>query len=94
MQAFLARERAVGLREDSVGLPCIRSDVDIFAVASALQDRGWVPNAFHNPDCIHVRLTPAHEAVIKEFVEDIRLSVADARAGKKADGLTGVYATQ
>lgn len=56
-------------------------EMDIFAVAAGLQARGWLPNTFYRPDSLHLRLTPAHEPAMAEFIEDLGRVIDDVRAG-------------
>lgn len=63
------------------------NEIDIFAVAAGVQERGWAPNTFHRPDSLHVRLTPAHEPMIPAFIADLGASIAEVRAGVVRGGL-------
>ena len=68
--------------------------LNIFAVAAGLEERGWLPNTFRGPDCIHLRLTPAHEPVAPHFLADLAAAVNDAKGGKHAGaGVTRSYST-
>jgi sphinganine-1-phosphate aldolase len=69
-------------------------DFDMTTVGAELQRRGWVPNVYHNPDCLHLRLTPAHKAVIPEFASDLADAADFARKGGRAKIRTGAYATR
>jgi glutamate/tyrosine decarboxylase-like PLP-dependent enzyme len=55
--------------------------VDINAVAHHLGDRGWFVVGMQSPPGIHMgMLSPAHAAVVDEYLADLRLAVAAARA--------------
>jgi sphinganine-1-phosphate aldolase len=67
-------------------------EFDTAAIYSGLKNRGWSPNLFEGPRSIHLRLTPAHEAVAEAFVRDLRESVDDVRRGiQKATHQGGMY---
>jgi sphinganine-1-phosphate aldolase len=56
----------------------LRSDsVDLYAVADAMDDRGWHLNRNTDPRGIHLMLSPAHAAVLDELLGDLAAAVAD-----------------
>ncbi len=68
-------------------------ELDIRAVAGALQARGWLPNVWEGPPSVHVRIQPSHVALAEEFVEDVRGAVEEVRSGQVATAeRTGMYA--
>ena len=60
--------------------------LDIMAVADAMDDRGWFSTRLGKPPSIHCRLTPAHEPVAAQYVEDLAASVEEVRKGRVASG--------
>jgi glutamate/tyrosine decarboxylase-like PLP-dependent enzyme len=55
----------------------LRSDsVDLYAVADAMDDRGWHLNRNTDPRGIHLMLSPAHAAVLDELLGDLADAVA------------------
>jgi len=55
----------------------MRSDtIDLYAVGDVLDDRGWNLNRNTDPRGLHVMLSPAHGAVVDEFLADLADAVA------------------
>lgn len=65
--------------------------VDIFAVAKAMQARGWVPGLTRNPKGIHAMLSMLHEPARAAYLADLTASLDEARAGADAGGVTAQY---
>ena len=86
-------EDLVLLGDPELSIVAFGSDtVDVFSIAKALESRGWLPNAFHGPDMIHVRFTPAHEPIMERFVADVEASVDEVRRGEViAEGRSRSY---
>jgi len=56
----------------------LRSDsVDLYAVADAMDDRGWHLNRNTDPRGLHLMLSPAHSAVVDELLADLHAAVAN-----------------
>ncbi len=56
--------------------------IDINAVAQQLGERGWFVSGMASPPGIHMgMLSPAHAAVVDEYLADLRSSVTDVRQG-------------
>jgi sphinganine-1-phosphate aldolase len=55
-------------------------DVDIYAVADQLEDRGWLVDRQQNPACVHCTLTANHLPVIDAYLKDVEDAVAYVRA--------------
>ena len=56
--------------------------VDIDAVAHELGERGWFVSGMASPPGIHMgMLSPAHAAVVDEYVADLREAVDAVRKG-------------
>lgn len=63
---------------DPVGpLLALRSDeVDLYAVADVMDERGWHLNRLTDPYGLHLMLSPAHGAVVEELLTDLADAVA------------------
>jgi sphinganine-1-phosphate aldolase len=60
------------------------TSVDIDAVAQQLGKRGWFVSGMASPPGIHMgMLTPAHAAVVDEYLADLRASVDEVRGGAR-----------
>ena len=58
------------------------SGIDIDAVAQQLGRRGWFVSTMAHPPGIHMgMLSPAHAAVVDEYLADLRDAVAEVRHG-------------
>jgi glutamate/tyrosine decarboxylase-like PLP-dependent enzyme len=55
-------------------------DVNIFAVADALGEKGWHVDRNQSPDAIHAMVTPLHAAVADDYLADLREAVAKVLA--------------
>ena len=55
--------------------------INIYAVGDALESRGWHMDRLQMPPALHLMVTPAHEAVQQNFIEDLRAAVEDVRKG-------------
>lgn len=58
----------------------------MMAVADGVDDRGWFSTRLGGPPSIHCRLTPAHDPVAGQFVQDLEASVEEVRRGRVASG--------
>lgn len=63
--------------------------VDIYAVADQLEDRKWGVDRQQHPNCIHCTVTSNHLAVVDEYLEDIRASVAYVKSNPSAKSRGG-----
>ncbi|MFW2387348.1 MAG: pyridoxal phosphate-dependent decarboxylase family protein [Polyangiales bacterium] len=86
-----------GLRvmgEPSMTVLAFDSDeVDVFAVGSKMDARGWHLDRNQFPSALHIMVTPAHTAVTDRLIEDLRTAVEEARkepAGA-AEGMAAIY---
>lgn len=65
--------------------------LDIFAVAEALEERGWFVTRGAEPPCIHLgMLTAVHVPVVDRYLGDLRAAVGEVRAGRSARQSTEV----
>lgn len=69
------------------------SNLDVFAVADRLWKRGWYVDRQGPPPSLHCTVSNVHADLIDEFVDDLRLSVADAVATPAASSRQAVYGT-
>ncbi len=56
--------------------------LDIFAIADALADRGWYVNRQSQPPGIHLKVDPAHEVIVDEYLADLRIARDDVAGGR------------
>lgn len=54
---------------------------DIHAVAEAMIERGWAVGRVREPRGIHLMITPVHDPVIETYLDDLRASVEQVKAG-------------
>jgi len=66
---------------------------NVFALAQAMDDRGWHMNAQQKPAALHLMVTPVHEPIVEPFLADLRDCTAEVlAAGDEApQGLAGMY---
>jgi hypothetical protein len=69
--------------------------IDIDAVAHELGERGWFVSGMKSPPGIHMgMLSPAHAAVVDEYLTDLRSAVAavgSSARGKPATAMDHSY---
>lgn len=53
--------------------------VNIFAVADAMEARGWHVDRQHRPNAIHLMITPAHVPIVEPYLADLRSCVESVR---------------
>lgn len=59
------------------------SDIDIFAVAEQMTARGWFVSTMSEPPGIHLGMpTMAHVGCVEQYLADLKLAVAQVRAGR------------
>jgi len=51
---------------------------NVFAIGDQMDDRGWHLDRQHEPDALHMMVSPAHERVVDELLADLRDSAANA----------------
>jgi len=67
-------------------------EIDIFAVAEAMQNRGWLSALTRAPKGMHAMLSLFHEPVREEFLGQLALAVDDVRASAAGSGgIEAVY---
>ena len=62
-------------------------DLDIMALADRIDACGWPRGRLREPLAIHQGVVPSHLPVVDEYLQVVRDSAAEARAGR----LTGAY---
>ena len=55
-------------------------DVDVYAVADQLEDRGWHVDRQQHPACVHLTVTANHLPVVDDYLRDLKDAVAFVRA--------------
>jgi glutamate/tyrosine decarboxylase-like PLP-dependent enzyme len=67
--------------------------IDIYAVADALESRGWSVDRQQAPPSLHCTLTSNHLEVIPRYVEDLRAAVDEVRRNPalKSKGNAAMY---
>ncbi|MDR1465144.1 MAG: aspartate aminotransferase family protein [Oscillospiraceae bacterium] len=55
-------------------------EINIHALADALELKGWVIDQQVNPACLHFMVTPAHADAADDFLADLRQAVAEVKA--------------
>ncbi len=68
-------------------------DLEIFAIADAMETRGWHIDRQQRPDCIHLMINPNHAAIVEDYLRDLADSVAFVRAHPElgSQGNAAVY---
>ena len=47
------------------------SDLDIFAVGDAMDERGWCLDRQNSPDALHLMISPEHDRIVDDFLADL-----------------------
>jgi sphinganine-1-phosphate aldolase len=68
-------------------------DVDVYAVADQMEDRGWLVDRQQNPACVHLTVTANHLPIVSQYVADLATCVAHVRAHpeEKSRGNAAMY---
>ena len=70
------------------------SDVDVFAVADAMHDRGWHLDRQGPPDSLHLTVSAGNVPVVDDFLDDLAAAVAQVRGQRAADRSTSYAGTE
>jgi sphinganine-1-phosphate aldolase len=54
-------------------------DVDVYAVADQLEDRGWHVDRQQHPACVHCTVTANHLPIVDDYLRDLADAVAWVR---------------
>jgi glutamate/tyrosine decarboxylase-like PLP-dependent enzyme len=68
-------------------------EVDVFALGSKMDARGWHLDRNQFPSALHMMVTPAHSDVADRFISDLKVAMQEAReepAGT-AEGMAALY---
>jgi glutamate/tyrosine decarboxylase-like PLP-dependent enzyme len=57
-------------------------DLDVMAVGDLMDDKGWHLDRQHNPDALHMMVSPAHAAIVDDFLRDLQDAVSNAGASR------------
>jgi hypothetical protein len=57
-----------------------QADVDVYAVADQLEDRGWHVDRQQHPACVHLTVTANHLPVVDDYLRDLADAVVFVRA--------------
>jgi len=80
------------LGESAMSVFAFTSDaIDVYALADAMQARGWFLDRQQRPPSLHMMITPAHEKLAGEIISDLRECVTSVRGGAVPDGLAAMY---
>jgi glutamate/tyrosine decarboxylase-like PLP-dependent enzyme len=66
-------------------------DVDIYAVAQLMKDKGWFPGLTREPKGMQTMLSMQHDPVSDDYLRDLRASVEAARTGKTQTTIKATY---
>jgi sphinganine-1-phosphate aldolase len=64
---------------------------DIFAVADGMTARGWAIGRIKQPPGIHLMITPVHEPVLDDYLNDLEAATRAAPSGTSTSGVKVVY---
>jgi glutamate/tyrosine decarboxylase-like PLP-dependent enzyme len=81
------------LGEPAMSVFAFASDtVDVYVLGDAMEKRGWKLDRQQRPPCLHLMITPAHAAVVDEFLGDLRGCVASIEATRPTpEGAAAMY---
>lgn len=57
---------------------------DIFVIGEQLEDKGWLVDRQQKPSCIHLTVMPQNVPIIDEYLHDLQVALAYAKANPKA----------
>jgi sphinganine-1-phosphate aldolase len=79
----------VGLVGDPIGpvLALQSESLDLYAVADAMEDRGWFLNRLTNPRGLHLMCSPGHAAVVDQLVADLAEAARTSGGAKAREGI-------
>ena len=74
------------LGDPQLGLLIYRSvDVDTRAIHHEMMQRGWFSPLLCEPDAIHLMLSPGHQNVVDEYLQDLKISIETVHLNPNAD---------
>jgi sphinganine-1-phosphate aldolase len=54
--------------------------VNIFAVGDQMEERGWHIDRLQRPDALHAMVTPLHQRIVDQYIDDLRSSVEHVKS--------------
>jgi len=60
--------------------------LDVYALADAMDARGWHLNRQQLPPCLHMMVTPAHSGIVEAFLNDLTHASAQVAANQPTEG--------
>jgi len=54
--------------------------VNIFAIGDQMEQKGWWVDRLQHPDALHAMVTASHDAIVDDYLTDLRDAVATVRA--------------
>ncbi len=68
------------------------SELDVYALADAMDKKGWSVDRQQKPPSLHMMITPAHARHVEAITEDLRGCVAEVRGSSAAnEGSAAMY---
>lgn len=67
------------------------SEVDIYAVAQLMKEKGWLPGLTREPKGMQTMLAMQHDPVSDDYFRDLRACVASARSGTTQTTIKATY---
>jgi sphinganine-1-phosphate aldolase len=66
--------------------------LDVYALGDAMEARGWKLDRQQLPPCLHLMVTPAHEPIADQFLDDLKGCAASLERGEAApEGSAAMY---
>ncbi len=80
-------------RPDMSVFAFVSDKADIYALADAMDARGWHLDRQQLPPCLHLMVTPAHAGVVDRFLGDLRQAVEEVTAAPspRGPGMAAMY---
>jgi glutamate/tyrosine decarboxylase-like PLP-dependent enzyme len=66
-------------------------EMDIYAIAQAMRDKGWFSSLTREPKGMQTMLSMQHDPVSDDYFRDLRASVEAARTGKTETTIKATY---
>ena len=70
-------------KSDSTIVSYAALGVDIYAVADRMEARGWTIDRQQRPASIHLTVMASHQAIVDDYLADLRAALAEVRANPK-----------
>lgn len=65
--------------------------IDVYELGDAMQARNWHLDRQQRPPSLHMMITPAHEKLTGQIVDDLRECAQNVKAGRAHDGSAAMY---